>query len=208
MLVTLTCQADLLVTEGYDVSVAGLPAWYPRTDTETKPAPMPLLLVQGFLNTLDLEEGSDLLGDPRQAKAWLVGAGLLEDSARVDPAGAALVREARESIRDLLDCGSADLAPLRRVANSASVRLSVDDQGTLTLERSPRRTPHEALLQLLLIIRSAQEAGTWSRLRVCGNDSCRWAFYDRSRNQQGQWCDMAVCGNRLKNREFRARQRG
>lgn len=65
----------------------------------------------------------------------------------------------------------------------------------------------DALFELLLIMRAAQEQDTWSRLRVCANDECRWAFYDRSKNRQGHWCNMAVCGNRLKNRELRARRR-
>ena len=49
--------------------------------------------------------------------------------------------------------------------------------------------------------------GTWSRLKLCANPDCDWAFYDRSRNRQGAWCTMEVCGNRLKNRRFRARAR-
>ena len=61
------------------------------------------------------------------------------------------------------------------------------------------------LFGLLLVIRQAQQDGTWWRLKVCGNPDCEWAFYDRSRNQQGNWCDMAVCGNRIKNRQLRAR---
>jgi predicted RNA-binding Zn ribbon-like protein len=169
---------------------------------------MPLLLVQGFINTLDVDEGVDLLADAEATKAWLVDAGLLEDFARVGPAAAALAREMRESIRDLLDSGSGDLTPLRQIASTGSAELTVGDQGRLTLAHPPGRTVRDALFQLLLIIRTAQEDGTWSRLRVCANDGCRWSFYDRSRNQQGHWCDMAVCGNRLKNREFRARRRG
>ena len=63
------------------------------------------------------------------------------------------------------------------------------------------------LFDLLLIIRAAQEGGSWTRLRACANPDCGWVFYDRSRNQQGSWCAMAVCGNRLKNRRLRARRR-
>ena len=52
----------------------------------------------------------------------------------------------------------------------------------------------------------AMTAGTWDRLKVCRNDECQWAFYDRSRNRSGAWCTMAVCGNRMKGRAFRRRQ--
>ena len=114
-------------------------------------------------------------------------------------------REVRDGIRSLVEGGSR-LAPLRELAGAHQARLIVQKDGALTLEPSRREDIGDGLLELLLIIRRAQEDGTWKRLRVCANPDCRWVFYDRSRNQQGHWCDMAVCGNRLKNRRLRARQ--
>jgi len=179
-----------------------LPAWYPWPETETKPAPMPLLLVQAFVNTLDLDQGQDLLSSD-----WFVGAGLLDASADVGAGELELARAMRESIRQLLESGDGDLGPLREVAAGRAARLLVGERGALALAPPGQGDLTDALFQLLLIVRAAQEAGTWSRLRICANDDCRWAFYDRSKNRQGQWCDMAVCGNRLKNRELRARRR-
>jgi predicted RNA-binding Zn ribbon-like protein len=184
--------------------VSDLPSWYPWPETEVKPAPAPLLLVQAFVNTLDFETGDDLL---EQDGSWFVEAGLLDRGAQVAGADLKLARRVRESIRRLLESSEADLAPLREVAGARAARLSVGDQGALTLERTGRADVKDALFQLLLIIRAAQEDGTWSRLHVCANDECRWAFYDRSRNRQANWCSMATCGNRLKNRQFRARRR-
>ena len=40
--------------------MSSLPAWYPDP-SESKAAPMPLLLVQAFLNTRDLEAETDVL---------------------------------------------------------------------------------------------------------------------------------------------------
>ena len=51
-----------------------MPSWVPGQ--ETKPAPMPLLLVQSFVNTWDADHGSDLLLDPAAARDWLTRAGL------------------------------------------------------------------------------------------------------------------------------------
>jgi predicted RNA-binding Zn ribbon-like protein len=113
----------------------------------------------------------------------------------------------RESIRRLLESDDGDLAPLREVAGGRPARLLVGEGGALALAPPGQSDLTDALFQLLLIVRAAQEDRTWSRLRVCANDDCRWAFYDRSKNRHGHWCDMAVCGNRLKNRELRARQR-
>lgn len=163
---------------------------------------MPLLLVQAFVNTLDVDQGEDLL-DPE----WFVSAGLLHASANAGADELELARAMRESIRGLLESGDGDLGPMREVATTRSARLVVGEGGSLALApRSPSDLT-DALFQLLLIVRAAQEDGTWSRLGVCANDACRWAFYDRSKNRQGHWCDMAVCGNRLKNRELRARRR-
>ena len=49
--------------------------------------------------------------------------------------------------------------------------------------------------------------GTWPRLKVCRDDECRWAFYDRSNNGCSVWCSMRVCGSRAKARAYRGRLR-
>jgi predicted RNA-binding Zn ribbon-like protein len=188
-----------------------VPAWYPGT--EAKPAPMPLLVVQAFVNTRDLEDESDLLSEADAARKWLEDTGLLRPDSRMTPADLELARTVRESIRALLESGDsdvhsgADLGPLRDLAGRHQLRLTVRDDGALALENPRHDKLSDGLFELLLIIRHAQEDGSWSRLKVCANPDCRWAFYDRSRNQQGNWCNMALCGNRLKNRELRARRR-
>lgn len=191
-----------------DKQMESLPAW---SLEEEKPAPMPLLLVQGFVNTLDLEAGTDVLADAKGARSWLVTSGLLNRRADISSVDLTFAREVRESIRSLLAAdGTADperLRPLRALADAHRARLGVSDQGVVALENSRTADVGDALFELLLIIRAAQQDGTWKRLKACANPECAWAFYDRSRNQQGNWCEMAVCGNRLKNRQFRARRR-
>jgi predicted RNA-binding Zn ribbon-like protein len=190
--------------------MTSVPSWYPGD--EVKPAPIPLILVQGFVNTHDFEADSDLLDDPGTARKWLGGAGLLDRDSNLASEDLELIRAVREGVRAMLMANggrkvpAASLAPLRMVAGAACPRLTLDDDGALTLESPGRRNVQEALFELLLIVRAAQEDGTWARLKVCANPECRWAYYDRSRNQQGNWCNMAVCGNRLKNRQLRARR--
>ena len=46
----------------------------------------------------------------------------------------------------------------------------------------------------------AMADGSWSRVKSCRNDTCRWLFYDHSRNRSGTWCTMAICGSRMKSR--------
>lgn len=191
-------------------SVSELPPWYPDT-AEAKPAPMPLLLVQGFVNTRDLEDGTDLLDLPGTARQWLAEAGLLDAATDLSASDLEPARGVREAIRALIAThspGSDDrLEPLRQLAAAHRARLTVADDGTVGLKNAGRGQVGDALFELLLIIQRAQQDGTWSRLKICANDECQWAFFDRSRNQQGNWCSMAVCGNRMKNRELRARRR-
>jgi predicted RNA-binding Zn ribbon-like protein len=170
---------------------------------------MPLLLVQGFVNTRDVEDETDLLGELSTARSWLVGAGLLDANAPLSESDLELARAVREAIRALIDEGEAPDAvkPLRAVAAAHRARLSVGEDGALGLENAGRGELGDGLFELLLIVHRAQEDGSWSRLKICANPDCQWTFFDRSRNQQGNWCNMASCGNRLKNRQLRARRR-
>ena len=193
-----------------------LPSW--ASHVEDKLAPMPLLLVQAFVDTLDEDLGTDTFAQPDQARSWLADAGLrVPDPDRPDPGFAGdlrLAREVRESIRALIgrNTGSEpltadDLAPLEQVLSQSQPGLDVAADGQVRLRPAvPARTLADGLLALLLIIRDAQADGSWDRLKLCGNPDCRWAFYDRSHSRRGAWCDMATCGNRLKNRNLRARR--
>ena len=179
-----------------------------------KPAPPALQPVQAFVNTLDVDEGTDLLDDVASARRWLRGAGLLGSRGSLNRAQLSEVREVRQSLRALLIHNSggpaptpAELEPLRSLAGLRQPQLCVDSLGRVALEPAAGADVRDGMLGLLVAIRDAQSDGTWSRLKICRNSECLWAFFDRSRNRQGIWCDMAVCGNRLKNRAFRARQR-
>jgi len=186
-----------------------LPSWVP--DAETKPAPMPLLVVQSFVNTREADSGVDLLADPASASRWLRDAGLIApDAADVDDA---LVRRVRESIRALLVRNGSGDAPepsepgaLGALAEACRFRAGVLTDGIVELRPEPGGAP--ALAALLLIVRAAPRDGTWGRLKACRNPDCRWAYYDRSHAGRGAWCDMAVCGNRIKNRNLRSRRSG
>ena len=199
-----------------------LPSWASHVDF--KVAPMPLLRVQAFVNTLDLDLRTDMLANAEEACAWLSDAGLRDagqDEADWPGPGFGddlrLARAARESIRALIGRDDrsepltpGELEPLETVLRQAQPRLDVTADGRVVLSAaSPAQGPGrlvDGILGLLLIIRDAQADGTWDRLKLCGNPDCQWAFYDRSHSRRGAWCDMASCGNRLKNRSLRARR--
>ncbi len=187
------------------------PSWVPPG---LKQAPMPLLRVQAFVNTRDLDAGTDLLAGAGTAGPWLRAAGLLGPDAEVSEAALRPAREVRESIRALLirnsggePGGQDDLGPLRDLAGRETLRLAVAADGAIGLAPAAAGRLADGLLGLLLTIRDAQQDGTWPRLRACGNPDCLWAFYDRSHSRQGSWCEMSSCGNLMKNRSLRARRR-
>lgn len=175
-----------------------------------------LRLVREFVNTRDIEAGTDALADPADLTRWLGERGLLAggDAAGADDLDMAVAL--REAIRDLLEVNHdgvagaparAAAAALTEVAHQLGlyVRFHPDGSWRLTPGSAGAR---RALGQLISTITAAMVARTWRRLKVCSNDRCRWAFFDTSRSGGGKWCSMAICGNRNKARAWRARQRG
>jgi predicted RNA-binding Zn ribbon-like protein len=182
-------------------------------DTESKPAPGALRRVQALINTVDLESSQDRLAAVDDARPWLVDNGLLAPDATPGPDGLRLIVGVREGLRALVIHNSggpvpdpATIAPLHEVSEGSPVRVVVDEHGRMALSADDGSVGSR-LLSLLLIVKDAQLDGTWTHMKACANDDCRWAFYDHSRNHGGTWCDMATCGNKLKNRDFRARRR-
>jgi predicted RNA-binding Zn ribbon-like protein len=171
------------------------------------PAPEPLRLVQEFVNTLDAEEGRDLLADRQTFSGWLGEQGLAAGPPPTDRDIAAAI-ELREALRALLRANSgadpdpAAAALVNRVSAQAPVRVELRPDGDATLQGTG------ILAAVLAAAGTAMLDGSWSRLKACADPGCEWAFYDRSRNRSGQWCDMAVCGSRHKVRAYRSRQRG
>lgn len=173
-------------------------------------APGRLALVQAFVNTLDREGGEEMLQTPEHLGRWLRERRLLEPGERIDdPGDLVRARALRESLRAALWHERRPLdgearAVIEREAERAGLSLAVDSAGVLVLV--PRAAGlGGALGRLLAIVVEAQAEGHWSRLRVCVNDVCQWAYYDASRNRSGRWCSMAVCGNRTKVRAHRTR---
>jgi predicted RNA-binding Zn ribbon-like protein len=169
-------------------------------------APGELGLVQRFVNTADLDQGTDELADPAGLAAWLDRTGM---PTQVDAAGRDRAVAVREAIRSLLLANhgaSPDPEAIATLDRAAAITVAFDADGTARLE--PARPGIDGVLaRLLAIVARAQAEGTWRRLKACPNDTCHWAYYDRSRNRSRTWCAMSVCGNRAKARSYRARHR-
>jgi predicted RNA-binding Zn ribbon-like protein len=177
---------------------------------ERAPAPGGLRVVQAFVNTNDLEGAQDALGSPAQLQEWLAHHGLPSGDCMITPEDFATAIAVREALRSLALANTGASAhdhaitTLNQVGGLA-LRVSFDAQGVAHLE--PGDTGVMGALSVLLAhVYTAMVNGTWARLKACGNDTCRWVFYDQSKNRSGTWCTMAICGDKLKARAYRKRQ--
>jgi hypothetical protein len=167
-------------------------------------APGQLGLIQIFLNTLHVERGTDALDDPATAYAWLAGTAL-PSPPPPGPEDLDRLRILRRELRARCGDGPRDDEALARLAAHAPLRLAPAPGGSLHL--APVGGGHPAMLAILLAIAyDAQRDGTWSRLKICHHNACRWAFYDESRSRTATWCAMGICGNRTKVTAYRRRQ--
>jgi predicted RNA-binding Zn ribbon-like protein len=161
----------------------------PRYDLP-KAAPEPLRQVQLLINSVDLHNEVDWLGD------WLGERGL-------SPRDAPRARRVREALRSLVlgNNGFAVPGDALLAVNEATgrLRVRVDAAGAVTLEG------RDAIDEVVAVFVRASLDGSFRRLKACRN--CRWSFYDYSPNRSATWCSMQLCGNRKKTRAYRARKR-
>jgi len=193
-------------------------------------APGELETVRAFVNTLDIEQGTDDLATAAGFGRWLSGQGLLTTPGAVSAADLASAVALREALRGVLRehaghpgypgspaspadpagpagvsaVGAGPAGELRAVAAGLAVSLGVDDDGTIAAVPAVTGA-RGALARLLLIAAASAVNGTWARLKACTADDCQWAFYDRSPTRNGRWCTMSICGSRAKSRSYRRR---
>jgi predicted RNA-binding Zn ribbon-like protein len=169
-------------------------------------------LVQAFVNTVDLQDGPEELSDPNTLRAWLVAQGLLDGSQPVDASDLKHAIALREAIRAVIGANSGskvylvDIATLNGAATASGLRMRFGADGKPKLE--PEATGVVAAMgRIVASMYAAMKDGDWQRLKLCRSQTCRWAFYDRSKNHSSRWCTMASCGNREKARRFRSHSR-
>lgn len=145
-------------------------------------------LVLAFLNTIDVEEDTDVLRDRKTWIAWATGRGL-------DPASLTAARQARTALRaaagDTTEPAKSTGTPMRVEVNDGRPELVAPTAAAAILVAAARLTV----------------LGEWERIKICPRSDCRWAFHDESRNRSRTWCSMRVCGNRSKSQARRERDR-
>ena len=148
----------------------------------------PADVVIAFLNTVDVEDGTDLMSDLDEWDRWVRSTMPVEERQtrhRRDQA-----RELRTYLRGIV-AGEPAKCP-------SQVPVAVELGGN-----GARLTSETVVGAIAAAAATLSIARRWDRIKICPADDCRWAFYDASRNHSRQWCSMQVCGNRAKVRKFR-----
>jgi predicted RNA-binding Zn ribbon-like protein len=181
-----------------------------------------------FVNTTGLSKGRPFEDLPAADAAlhWLEHVGYLSGTAAgaererfaaaPQRAEAAMrrLRATRAGLRELIDALAESRSPRPDAVDAVNAALRVSETAQLVSSGPRLRIAYrrdgepfdQALAAISRVIADELSEGHAERFRVCENDRCRWAFYDRSRPGTRRWCEMASCGNRMKAARHRARQ--
>ncbi|MEV1129648.1 CGNR zinc finger domain-containing protein [Agromyces sp. NPDC049794] len=171
------------------------------------PAPGRLAVVQGFVNSIDIEADElDEFATVRSMARWFQSVGLAQTGLHESDRAVAI--GLREAIRDMVDVRD---HPTHPVAHEFAAVVDDLELKVVVLGGIPTivgTTPiGRALAPIVDAVRLSMDDGTWSRLKVCARDRCRWLFYDHSKNHASRWCASSVCGSREKSRRAYRRRK-
>lgn len=179
---------------------------------ETKSAPGRLELVRNFVNSVDFDDEIEELESPEALRAWFAERGLMGAEDPISEGDYWRAIDVREGLRAILlahnghELDRAAVERLDRAAGHAGLRLRFQGDGEPALEADASGVDG-ALARLLGIVADSVAEGSWERLKACPDETCLWAFYDRSKNRSKRWCRMEACGNVAKARAYRERLR-
>jgi predicted RNA-binding Zn ribbon-like protein len=171
-------------------------------------APNELEALRQFVNTRNIEAGTDDLAAVETASSFLRSLGLIKPLDHIGDTDLDLLVELREAFRACghANAGHEDEVAARRqldaVAKRIPLRISFVDSPQLVGTGTVGERAAAALCSLAY---NAMQTGIWSRLKACKADACQWMHWDSSRNRSAVWCSMSVCGNRTKARAYRTR---
>ena len=179
------------------------------TDAHLSPAaPVELEFVRSFVNTLDIEAGTDWFRDADSWRVWAAERGITGQATQGQLEWAVALREELRfgllANHDREPLPKSTASALGEAARWSQVTVAFTNDGVALSSQSTGITG--VIGDVVRASAAALADGTWSRLKACVNDECHWAFYDHSRSRTGLWCSMEVCGNRAKQTRWRTRQ--
>jgi predicted RNA-binding Zn ribbon-like protein len=162
----------------------------------------------GFVNTNEPQASQDQLRSPEETRSWLVAEGFEVGNLRHDDWAAMIAF--REGVRAAAAANNGYGVDPEAVAalGRAIDRLGFSIRATASagLEVASTTPAGRALAPLAGALMTAQADGSWTRVKACARDSCRWLFYDTTRNRSRTWCTGTTCGSREKAKRAYRRQ--
>jgi predicted RNA-binding Zn ribbon-like protein len=175
------------------------------------PAPVPLRLVQDFVNTEVPDFHQDDVATPAALAGWLARRGLVDgDDPVVDADLFVQARALRSALRELALANTLGLPPSVERRTELDAALGAFPLALRLVDGRPLLGPaaggtRGGLAAIVAVVAEARAAGSWERLKACRQETCGWVFYDGSRNRSSGWCSMQVCGGRAKASSYRRR---
>jgi predicted RNA-binding Zn ribbon-like protein len=175
------------------------------------PAPVPLRLVQDFVNTEVPDFHQDDVATPAALAGWLARRGLVDgDDPVVDADLFVEARALRSALRELALANTLGLPPSVERRTELDAALGAFPLALRLVDGRPLLGPaaggtRGGLAAIVAVVAEARVAGSWERLKACRQETCGWVFYDGSRNRSSSWCSMQVCGGRAKASSYRRR---
>jgi predicted RNA-binding Zn ribbon-like protein len=171
-------------------------------------------LLVGFVNTrAHAKQDEDLLADGAAVAKWFEAAGAGENTEATN-ADAATARELRGALLGILrahvgcDEGAARLPEAESHLQRAALRFPVST--VVTAEGCELRPSgagiDRSFSYLLSAVADLASRGAWPRMKVCKNDTCYSAFFDKTRNSSALYCST-TCSGQMATRAYRGRKK-
>ncbi|GII54520.1 hypothetical protein Pth03_29090 [Planotetraspora thailandica] len=164
-------------------------------------------LIRDFANTVDAEEGTDIITSPSELTDWLREQGLPHDG--VDAATHRRAITLRTGLRARLLATNGGGPDVRAIEEAQAVLDALPLRVVLRAGGEPGEPldgsgPLAAIGTAWALVVAG---GEWLRLKQCPDHSCEWVFWDSTRSRTRRWCTMRVCGNRAKSRAYADRRK-
>lgn len=171
-------------------------------------------LLVGFVNTRTHgKQGEDRLADGATAAEWFDAADAGQNTDATD-ADAATARELREALLSILRAhvgcveGAQEVPDAEARLQRAALRFPVTTVVTADgCELHPTGNGIDRSFSYLLsAVADLASRGAWPRMKVCKNDTCYNAFFDKTRNSSALYCST-TCSGQMATRAYRGRKK-
>src|SRR2546425_670934 len=143
--------------------------------------------------------GPPPLTSPEALATWLSDRGLVPAGAASDQDDLRHAIALRAALRGIIGANSGaavypvDVATLNEAASASKLRARFGSDGAARLEPEVSGVTG-ALGRIVAAAFAGMADEDWSRLKLCGSQTCRWGFFYPARDHSRRWGAVAACG--------------